>query len=757
MALETPFGNQPAQLADPVPGIAAQPDNPFSAALEQSNARVEIGQPAPVAEAAPEVNPFAAAMAGQQPVTMGGETPGMETPPSDMSQMPPPTGLASVSEQLKESAVRFRNAWTTTDKESVGVLKESGMFEDVRSKDGQVQVKRPGRKGYENFDRKDFELIGDTLDMARIAFEGVAEAGLEIAGTVAATSGTAGPGVLAQPAIGGAAAVAALNAGDVIAQEALGIERDPERSRSLENSLAGGFGAGFTWMSGSLARRAASKKLAKGEAKIGVDAVTEQLDEVLENTKTLEDSGITFDKATSEYVVTPNQATGGAVPELRITEEQLGKQPGFRNYVKQRGEELVGAYDTLVGTINAKSGNVSAEFSKKFKNLGDFFGSEIGRFRQLAKDNLKAPQDIPRVKEHFQDITESLSNIPGKDLGERLQGFYGLTDSQLSIVMGRTKQIQKHMASGQMTAAEADILYTSLTKQINNSFGKPSGQAVADALIPLKNALRDDYADMIGKAVPEGQQEAYAGFMKKYSTFKQGEQSLRSILKRSDISKKALVSELFEGKHSLEKIKSLKVVMDHEDPKMFRELSAEFFDKLAADTLTSKTGRNLNFNAMAKKFGTNGRTGLGGEMQDILLEGAGLTRKQFSAMMNLGQLHQNTNVKSMPVESKMGLIRSIWNLMPWAGTGGTAKSSAAENIAQRIGKDASMMDYLQQGGAEEFLKRNPNFKPASQSAFMSWVDGAVLGTGSVAARSLKTPARINATQSVNPGTPVEGQ
>jgi hypothetical protein len=771
MALETPFGNQPGQLAQPVPNATAQPDNPFAAAFEnvpQGEIALDPAQAAVPVGVAPEAgNPFAAAF-DQEPLAMGGETPGVETPPSDMSQMPPPSGIESVKEQLRETAVRFKNAWTTTDKESVGVLKSSGMFEDVRSKDGQVQVKRTGRKGYENFDRKDFELIGDTLDMARIAFEGVAEAGLEVGGTMLAAGSTGGAGLAAQPAIGAGAAVTAMNFGDVVAEHMVGVERDPQRSRTLENSLAGGLGAGFTWMSGSLARRAAAKQLKKTEAKIGVDAVTESIEKVKESTRELEGAGIQFDKSTSEYVVTPNQATGGQVPELRITEEALSKQPGFRNYVKQRGEELVGAYDTLVGTLNAKSGNVGGEFKGKFKNMGDFFGSEIGRFRQLAQKRIKDPQPMPRVVEHFQGLADELQNVPGGTSVEKLQGLYGLNDNQAKIVIGRMEQIQQKLTNG-ATPAEVDVMYNSLTKQINNNFGKATSQGIADALIPIKNSLRDDYAEMIGHVLPENQKQAYGQFMKKYSTFKEGEESLRGILKHSDISKKALVSELFEGKYSLEKIKSLKVVMDHEDPKMFRELSSEYFQKLAADTLTSKTGRNLNFNAMARKFGTDGRTGLGSEMQDILLEGAGLTRKQFDSMMHLGQTYQNVDIKSLPVAAKTGVMRSIWNLMPWAGTGGTAKSGAAENLIQHIGKDASMMEYLQEGGAEAFLKKYPNFSPAKQSAFMQWVDNAKVTKAAqavapvagllkdAAIRESKVGIRQDAQRTGSPGTPMEGQ
>ena len=50
---------------------------------------------------------------------------------SDMSPLPAPEGMASAKEQVNEGFTRLRNAFASTDRESLETLKSSGMFGDV--------------------------------------------------------------------------------------------------------------------------------------------------------------------------------------------------------------------------------------------------------------------------------------------------------------------------------------------------------------------------------------------------------------------------------------------------------------------------------------------------------------------------------------------------------------------------------------------------------------------------------------------------
>ena len=222
--MESAFTQQPAQLPDPVPSEGAQPNNPFKAALE-SAPKGQINLDAPETQETQETNPFKAALgqtAPQSPTPMQGEFP-METAEEA------PTGMASLSEQVREMGTRLRNSFTVTPKESLQVLKESGRFSDVKiNKDGDLLVKRQGSEKYSKFDRDSFEVLGDLLDAGRMVTEGVYENAMKIPAVAASVVGSGG---ITAPIASGASAVAALNIGDVIAEGALQITKRRPDSR----------------------------------------------------------------------------------------------------------------------------------------------------------------------------------------------------------------------------------------------------------------------------------------------------------------------------------------------------------------------------------------------------------------------------------------------------------------------------------------------------------------------------------------------
>ena len=720
--MESAFTQQPAQLANPVPSEMAQPDNPFKAAMAAApSGPIELnsGQP-PVAE---EVNPFKAAMAPtDDSLTLDADN---NLVTADMSTEPAPTGIASAMEQLREAGARFRNAWTVSDAESLNTLKGyPELFDDVRVKNDTVQVKRKGRKGWEKFDRDKAELLGDALDMVRMVFEGIAEGGMEMAGTAKLAATTGGIGLVEQAAVGSASAVGAMTAGDAIAEHLIGIERDPKRSRATETSMAAAFGAGFTWLSGSLARKAAAKKLNKEALDTTKGQIASKLDEATEQVKVLTDSGIELNPNTGQVFLTPGQAS--ANPELIVFEKELSKKPAYRNFVEKQGQALKEGYEALALGVNQAMGKTGTQFNIQFKDMGKFYGKQIEGFRELAKKELK---DLPQPAANTtQNVGELLQNIDGtKPFKERAaqfnESFPALTENQANIVLKAYDGVGKKLAGGgQISVKDIDGIYNKLRNQIDNSYGTISGQPVADALIPLKNAVRDDYTQMIGKVLPEDQKGAYEAFMKKYSDFKVGEGELRGLLKKSALSRKALVSTMFEGKNSLSLAKTTKAILDDQDPKFFKELATDYFSKLLNDAVDPDMAGNVNWKSIARKFGANERTGLGKEMQELLLNGADMKKEQFNALLNIGQIIQKTQFKpqvAMP-EGKLGMIRSMWNLIA---TKGAAQSSAAERMAEKMSfKDGTtLVEYLKDGGYEEVLKQFPNFDSRKASYIADWL------------------------------------
>lgn len=727
--LTNPYAQQPTNLDQPVPDEA---EEALRAALGSAPVS-DINVDAPQGQAQGDEG----LMALQQalgPAPMQEEAMAPEVPQDDFA--PAPQGMegkpidafskTSIKEQIQEFWPRVQYAWAGNNREAARALKKSGRFDDVQiDKDGTVKVKRKGSNGYTSFDRDDFEIIGDLVDVSRIVAEGVTEAGIEAAGTaglIAAAPATFGGSLIAQPIVGGVSAVSSLTMGDKIAESVFNIERDPNRSQKGELALAAGIGAGFNLGSAAIARRIANNKQIREQAEAGVEKVVSSVKQAASEQRVLEESGVVFDKSQGAYVITPSQATAGRVPELVVSEREMTKQPGFRNYVEQRGKELMDAYDTLTTTLNQKvmgRSTMGKEFKERFTDIGDYFGEGIGKFRQMAKDNIKQPYPVSNLDRTLKGLNEDVMQMPGKDINEKVMAYFDLDNpNQAKVIISQMNSLRKKAQSGAMPVSAIDQEYNFLVKQIKNISPKKMADTKARTLIKVKNALRDDYAQAIGEVVPPNQKGAYETFMKNYSIFKEGESELRNVLKQSDISKKALVSKLFENSTSLPKARALKVILDQEDPRMFRELTNEFFSQMRVNNTKGAQGQEvLNWAGVAKRW-----KGLGDEMQDLLLDGAGLTRQQMDSLLNLGQKYQGVSIDSIPQESKMGIMRRLWLLTPWAKSGGAAQANAATELATKIGKGDGFVKYLKEGGAEEFLKKHPTYSGAKKAKFLSWVD-----------------------------------
>lgn len=745
-SLNNAFSQQPSS-------IDTQIDNPFAQlAGEQGKAADMMETQAPVGGAPAEAempvdapaappsnvpdNPFSALGGAEQPAQTEGELP-LETEQQSM--------IGSAGEQLSEAFVRFRNAWTSTPKESQQLLKKSGKFDDVKIKDDVVMVKRKGDKGYTKFDRDGIQVLGDLLDLTRIGAEAGLDTGLTAMGAALSIPTTGGA---AAPALSGASAVATLNIADQIAENVIGVERDPERSRTAENAIAFAAGATFNMLGASVGRRLARNKATRDAAISAVEKINSRIRDAKEMIGIVEKTGVKLTPETGEMFLTPGQATQGFMPELQTIEKEFSKLPAYRNFVEKQGEVMKDAYEGMVGRVARENGitAVPKDFQLSYKQMGEFFGKEIGRFRDMAKDGLKLKQPAARTFGQLTEFAEMLQQ-PAARQAEMLQELYpALTDSQAKIVSGTMKKLAGNMDRGGMDIAQVDKMYTLLRTQIDNSARSASGKPVADALIPLKNALRDDYAEMIGKVVPPGQSGAYENFMKRYADFKQGEQELRTLLKGSALSRKALISKLFEGTNSLSLAKSVKTVMDENDPQFFKQLASEYFMKLKNDALDPDNMGKVNWKQMARKFGANERTGLGKEMQELLLNGAGISRKEFNSMMNIGQMIQNTSFKfavETPPE-KLGWAKTLWNLVM---TRGAAQSSAGASVlsSMRFKDGTPFMTYMKDGGFEKFVKAFPNYNPSKIAAAREFVDNytppSVKAAGRAGNQMLRTSTR----------------
>lgn len=747
-AVSSPFGNSGNNLSPMQPEQPAIPDIGGVGNI--------MSTPAPAAAAPAEADPFAAlgADAGgeEDPFAALGPDVGGGAPLVDeadgMSDLPAPEGMASLKEQFSESVARLKNSFAVTGPESIQVLKASKLFDDVRDVDGTIQVKRRGRKGWEDFDRDKFELVGDVLDFTRDGIEAIVENTFRAGGTAGGGAGgtivAPGPGTVAggyagMAAAGAAGAVAAKNAGDYVALK-LGIERDPNRSRLKENALAAAFGGGFTMIGSVLARRAAAraaaKSAARNEAQKTVEYATEQVAETMKDIAEVKNSGIVLGEH-GNFHLDPQQMVGkGNIPELDITAKELSTEQSFRNFRRDVGNSIQNAYDSVAQTLGAQAGKgatIADDFVLTANDVRKAEGAAIGAFRNMAKSALgtkklpamrTAETSINLLKKYGGGI-ESVVTPEGsvlKPVLPKVQTILrdnpALSPTQARLYRHEIANIamRLHRGKGQMRIDDMEVIYNDLTRKINNSIDTPNGRAYAKSLIELKNAVREDWTDMIGKVLPESEQAAYAAAKQRYGSLISATDQLGRILETDNITRNELISKLFEGKGSYKFAQSAKTLIQETNPQMWDNLSAEYFKKLRNDA-TNVATNTVSWSKMTRKWRE-----LDPRLQQDLLNSTGMTPQAMNSLLQLGNRVEHASFDAMAKETqKTVLKRGIKNVLIFWRGGGTAQGSAVGSLLDGMGKDQALAKWLKDGGMEEVLKEMPGLKPEKAASLRSWI------------------------------------
>lgn len=797
--LEGTFNQQPAQLADPVPNATAQPDNPFEAALANVPAPAPLEAPA-VEEAPAEAlsNPFEDALAGTEPEPI-------EEGRSFFSQNLTPGGIA---EQLGEASTRFKNAFTSTDKESLDVLRSSGLFDDVQYVDGRLKVKRKGRKNLENFDTDKIELVGDTLDLTRMAFEGIVEnifrvggavsggiggaaaaapegaalgaaagsvipgAGTVVGGTVGGvTSGMLGAltGGAGGGALGGAAgAVTAMKVGDYVAEKLLDIPQDPGRDKVAETTAAGIMGGAFNAFSASRTRTKIRNEFRQQEAKKTVEHAKSQMDEATQAIEDVRSAGFNIDEG-GTFHLDAHQGTRGKEANITATAKELSRQNGFTEFRRVQGEKLVNAYTSMIGFLGAKAGkadSIGKDFILSARAIQDAEGSVLGNVRKMGREaGGKTPINAPVTTKFVDDLYTKLggkirtSQVPngsgitdslGKPLTTAKSSFtvpstedildhnVGLTETQAKTYGRILQKIQTTMQKGQgkTTVIKMEKMYNELTQQINTGYKSSSGTALAAELVPLKNAIRDEWTDMLEQVMPTQSMGDYIKAKDVYSSFKLSERNLRTVLGNEHISRRELIDKMFGAKSSPKFAESAKNIFQENDPKFWKQLTTEYFQKLGQEHYDD-TLKVMDWKSIQSKWNI-----LDVKQKQLLLEGSGMDGKGFKQLLNVGRIYQHTDFTSLPKQTKESIGSKLMTIafMPFVGT----KYKAAASLLNGIGQEESMMMWMKEGGMDAILKNMPHLTPTKRQAAMTfindWTPSAVKRAGS--AISAKTPGII---------------
>lgn len=732
-ALTSPFAAKPSQLANPVPGEGAEQD--ALAELEQfRGADIDVPQ---VGTGEGDV------------VSQVGQVQQANLEPNDPRNQDYFQNLAQAQSanfdpnaELQSMSQRGRLSFATTDREVVnGLVTEYGK-ENVQITDRGVEWRPDPNSKWRLVDNKELTNMYDLADAERMIAEGIVEnvgriggfvggagagalagagAGAVVGGPLAPITSSAGAisGAMLSSIKGAAAAGAvssptALNFGDWVQTEIMNIERDPERNRALESTVAAGLGAGFNLIAAKSARSVA---MANGKARqLGqyVSNVKDQVSNVLENVEMLNAMKLVKDKDGLKML--PHQVTGDMVPEFQSIAKELSTETGYRNFIKKQGEAIYNTYLSaaeLVGNVrNLNDPNFADKVASSVYSSRNIDGQLIGKFRDEAlKKGSKNLYAVNNTHEALQDMVERFGVNSIEDLRkldkDALHAATGgtLTDSQAIALRDTVLKVTDALQGPGLSMKQLDTFYTGLRNRLDLAFNSREGLPLAKQLVRIKDALRDDWTQAIGKELGPESLEAYGQAMQRYSDTSKQLGNLSRTLMDNNISKEVFMKELFSNKKiSLGQIRAVRQLVTQNEPELWSDMTGDYFNSLIKDATDTATGA-VNWKQMRSKFDK-----LGPQMQKEIFEGTGYSPKVIEAAMEVGEHVQKSAFKFQTNQGKVSLpvkgARAA--IILFSKTLATQKADTAADLLNAIGgKDQALIKYLNSGGVEEIAKFIP--------------------------------------------------
>ena len=613
---------------------------------------------------------------------------------------------------------RFKASFGVTETEQQqaiqSVFKDSNVF---KSGDDWL-IQKPNQKPFKLEGEGAADFLADIFaDNARTLVEMGVDIGITAGGTAAgiATGGPVGGAVAfgAADALGG---VTAINVGDAI-QEALGIERDPSRSRVTENIIAGSLGAGFkamgTGVSKILAKRASKKAAAQA---LDENLIREEVDEVVESIIRVNDSG--FVKEGDQIRLVPTQQAPSN-PELKIAAQELSTEREFREFISKQGKMISETYERagqMLGNVSGPRRGITERFGEAVGDVDTAAGRLIGDFRKSAIDGAgQTPIEMPNMNNTLNKLIDDLDGLEDglgqaifkprqtkQEIAKLTDALVsdGLTDAQARAYLTQTRLMGKQMQKG-MSLTSLDAWYDRLGKQINRLGKSDTNSAMQWKLINLRKGLRDDWTKAIGDHVGGPAKPEYEKALKRFSEVRTSLNDLNSALKKEGISQEALVKHIFQAPgENLKRIKAVRTVIQKEDPELWRDMTGEFFVETlrkASDDFGRAT-QKTNWKKVAKTWNDIGK-----EAQSEILSGSGMPRQDFRALLNVAQRSQNFTVKDFRHRPETtSVLKSMFLVL--SNTLPTTKAQHMGSIVQSMGRDKALANYLAEDGLERMLK-----------------------------------------------------
>lgn len=723
------YGNKPSSLDSPVPEESAPPlEAPDSQELAQGLVDGGMGGMYLPAEEEDEFAEFATPQGGDEFAEFAApEEPRVLEKDLTFDELAEQVGTPDALRQTADRAMtRLRLSFAGNNNEVVNELQQKFGKDKAKMIDGEVYFRYPGTKDFVPFDPED-EGFGELLDHGRLMLEMAIEEGLTLG---------AGPlNLVTGGATMGAAAVAATNIGDIIARELLGIETDPKRNLLEESAIAGAFGVA----SGVLAAKLARRKLAKGNVSSfeALEAATRAEQEAANLNQKLGEFGADIKIKDSRMILSPGQRMGPDAPEGALLDKHLSDDDNVRKFFTKQGEQFEDAADKIITAVGNTTGKSVDEMFSQVKQIGKLeqkiTGQLIGEFRDQALRATKGEaQDLPRSLGRLEEAVSAfggrVQTIKGRDgrVTQRVvfndpkliqtNNFVDSSPAQVKRAQDLLERLGNEALNGQgkLSLQRVDRYYDQLKSIINSTADSRKHSKIARSLFDLKDGLRDDWADIIGKELPEGSREIYLNNMKKYSELMNAQKSLRGILGKDDLSRKAFTDRIFNKQLGKERLKHMKVLIKDQSPELWGQMRSEFLSDIVSKhkTLGQKGGKSdaraINWKNVFGEIEDLKKAGI----YDELFDGNKMAGNTFYELMKTARKLDSFDFKPKQMETK-GFLQKLRQIaILSANVSGVAKLTEAERMVLSLDKKKALAAWLDGEGTALLLQtaRTPKEK-----------------------------------------------
>lgn len=627
-SIQSPYGNRPSSLPNPVPAageqqdieslfantpppqMPAQPQTPPAAdtgapAPDQNAIDALFGGPASASASAPEAPTDAPQPNAPQPGDQFASENSGFGPAGDMI-------MAQVN-QFRDLTTRFQAGLAANDNEVMGLLKKKFGDENVRWKDDKAWYRQPGEKQFRPLDPKAFEIFSDLIpDMSRgFVQEAVALpaelGGGAIGGPVGATVGRV------------ASVPAQIAASDYIAEKA-GVPQDPSRSKVMEMGVQAALEASMPIVGkviGRMVPGTTAYNAAKEAGEKELTALSKQSQVVAQSVNELAqmDKAVTID---GQLVGVPGaQVNLGAhqlnpeSPKIQALQKKATEYAPFNNAMRQHAEDWGNLFEKTMTEVASrgtdkrvvKPGELANTVVDAVANVRKIEGDNIAKYKMQAMKKLgdRSLPLIDEVKQPLGDMMQVMNFNPqgGPVKQEELQqlvGKYGITSiGEARAIVNNVRDVMGSMQKdGGMKLQDMDRLRNSIGDLSDRMRGTPAGRQLAI----LASGLRENYKRAVAAGIDnEFEKVGFMSAMDDYSQIMNNIDTLRNAL-NEDSSATAIVNKFFTGKDNIEKVRAIKAL----SPESFDQLKAEWVNQQLMKFRSRENPTGFNATAMLDKI-----------------------------------------------------------------------------------------------------------------------------------------------------------